>query len=403
MQEMVLPRGARELMARLNGAGYHVYVVGGSTRDALRGLVPHDYDMTTDATPEEMKDVFRDHRVIETGIKHGTLTILADGVPYEITTYRVDGNYRDHRHPDGVSFTRSLEEDLARRDFTMNAIAYTPGNGFVDLFGGYDDIRSRVIRAVGDPTRRFREDALRILRALRFASTLDFTIDPATAEAARKESPLLAYVSAERIREELCQLLVGTAAPRVIAEYASVLQVRLPRLTPPSVSTLSALSRLPADPVLRLMVLLLPSFADDDTDVNTMMHDLRFDNAACERAERLILHIGDEIVPQKACILRLLSVLGEEGVQDLCTVRRALTPDNAEEAQYLAAATIAAACVSEGDPYRVTDLAISGADILTHTSLRGADVGKALHSLLDAVMDGALPNTRDSLLSYLKI
>ncbi|MBO7689532.1 MAG: polynucleotide adenylyltransferase, partial [Clostridia bacterium] len=167
----------------LEGAGHEAFVVGGCTRDKLLGTEPEDWDITTSARPEETLEVFRDYRTIPTGLKHGTVTVRIDGTLLEVTTYRVDGDYADSRHPDDVSFTRNLEEDLARRDFSMNAIAYSPSRGFKDLYGGTEDIRNRTIRCVGDHELRFTEDALRILRALRFASVLGFSIEPATAEA----------------------------------------------------------------------------------------------------------------------------------------------------------------------------------------------------------------------------
>ena len=201
-QPMPLPADAEEIIHILAGKGHRADVVGGCVRDFLMGKTPHDYDMATDATPEEMKAALGDRRLIETGIRHGTLTVLLHGTPYEVTTYRVDGGYADHRHPDAVSFTKDLKEDLARRDFTVNAMAYHPTYGYTDPFGGEDDLAAHTIRAVGDPYRRFDEDALRILRALRFAATLDFETEPVTAAALRAKAPLLFAVSVERVDTE---------------------------------------------------------------------------------------------------------------------------------------------------------------------------------------------------------
>ena len=182
---MELPRTVSALIARLEQAGYSAYAVGGCVRDSLLSLEPHDWDLCTSARPEEMLEVFRGERVAETGLKHGTLTVIMDHVPYEITTFRTDGSYTDHRHPDSVSFVREVAGDLSRRDFTVNAMAYSPRTGLVDLFGGREDLERRVIRCVGVPRERFTEDALRILRALRFASVFDFSLDPETEEALR--------------------------------------------------------------------------------------------------------------------------------------------------------------------------------------------------------------------------
>ena len=201
--ELALPCGAAYVLRALRAAGHEAYVVGGCVRDSLLGRVPVDWDVTTSALPEETKAVFSGAPVIETGIRHGTVTVLVDGEPVEITTYRVDGPYSDGRRPDSVAFTRSLREDLARRDFTVNAMAWSPETGLADPFGGADDLRGGVIRSVGDPARRFQEDALRILRALRFSAALGFSVEVKTAGALRAGRALLGKVSAERITAEL--------------------------------------------------------------------------------------------------------------------------------------------------------------------------------------------------------
>ncbi len=401
MSLWTLPEGARTIMSRLTNAGYRAHVVGGSVRDLLRGIPPHDYDMTTDATPDEMKQVFFDMRTIETGIKHGTLTVLADGVPYEVTTYRVDGDYRDHRHPDEVSFTRSLEEDLARRDFTMNAIAYHPDTGITDPHGGEADIAAHMIRAVGEPTRRFQEDALRILRGIRFAATLDYEIEPATASAMLAERELLGHVSAERVREELMRLLAGTAAARIVREYLPVLQVRLPGIKPPTERVLHALATLPADPSLRLFALLLPAYADHPARMDDLLGELKFDNATRRRIATLASVISAPMTPRDAEILRLLAVVDKSGFSDLCAMRRAYATTHAEAEVITRMEAMALALVDRSTPYRVSDLAVNGSDIIAKTSLRGVAVGEALDRLLAAVMDGSVPNEREALLAFL--
>lgn len=263
------PRPVVRLIRTLNEAGYEAYAVGGCVRDALLGRQPNDWDLTTSALPEQIKACFANRRVIETGIKHGTVTVLDGGVPYEITTYRLDGAYSDHRRPDSVEFVSDLKEDLRRRDFTVNAMACHPETGVVDLFGGQDDLRAGIIRCVGEPEHRFTEDALRILRALRFASTYDFAIAPATGRAALKLAPTLQNVSPERIFVELKKLLCGKGARRVLAEYSDILFTIFPALAPMRgcaqnnphhaydvwTHTLIALENAPADPVYRLTML----------------------------------------------------------------------------------------------------------------------------------------------------
>ena len=245
-----VPDSAREALRRLEAAGYAAYLVGGCVRDSLLGRVPGDWDITTAALPEQVEAVFAGERIIETGLKHGTVTVLLEGLPLEITTFRTETGYSDHRHPDAVAFTPSLKEDLARRDFTVNAMAWRPvetplirpsvrtgapspqGEGLADPFNGQADLRDKIIRCVGEPEQRFREDALRILRALRFAAQLDFSIDPATAAAARALRETLALVSRERIAVELTKLLCGPAARRILTEYWEILAVPLPELAP---------------------------------------------------------------------------------------------------------------------------------------------------------------------------
>ena len=207
-----IPSYVRDVMDVLDAAGHRAYVVGGSLRDILRGIVPHDYDMTTDATPDEMLQIFANFRVIPTGLAHGTVTVMSEGHPIEITTHRVDGSYLDARHPETVSFTRALSEDLSRRDFTVNAMAWHESVGVVDLFDGERDLEARVIRAVGDPEKRFGEDALRILRAFRFCAQLDFQIDEATLLGAQRAREGLARISVERIFSEFSRMMVSKNA-----------------------------------------------------------------------------------------------------------------------------------------------------------------------------------------------
>lgn len=223
-----LQLGAKEILERMQLANYECYLVGGSLRDLLLAKQVHDYDFTSNARPEQVKSVFANERVIETGIKHGTVTVLLHGQTYEITTFRKDTTYSDHRHPDGITFADTLEEDLARRDFTINALAWSKQRGLVDLYGGMQDLQHGVIRAVNEPLERMHEDALRILRALRFASTLEFTIEPKTKQAIFELMPTLSYVARERILEELDKLFIGPGAYSVLTEFSSAFQAAYP-------------------------------------------------------------------------------------------------------------------------------------------------------------------------------
>lgn len=288
-----LPEYVTAVLDTLSAAGFHGYLVGGSLRDMMRGVEPHDFDLTTDATPEEMLTVFAAFRTFPTGLKHGTLTVLSDGHPIEITTHRVDGTYSDSRHPAEVRFTASLAEDLSRRDFTVNAMAWGKETGLVDLFGGEKDLSDRVLRAVGDPGKRFREDALRILRLFRFAAQLDFEIEPATARGAAAEAPGLANISAERIFGELTRTLTGTAVQK------GLLALRdcgcIPYVfgaTEPDFSVLPALNTIPLDPAIRLAALLAPHGAEKARE---LCRKLRSSNAFSHTVCEVIEAMGEKL------------------------------------------------------------------------------------------------------------
>lgn len=229
---MDMPKNVDIAINLLQSAGFEAYAVGGCVRDSLLGKTPNDWDITTSAKPENMKSVFADFHCIDTGIKHGTVTVVIDGEPLEITTFRLDGEYEDNRHPKSVTFTSDLGADLGRRDFTVNAMAYSKMTGTVDLFGGQNDLKNGIIRCVGDPDRRFNEDALRILRALRFASALDFEIEEKTAQSLLKNRALLGNISEERIAKELLKLVCGKGAKRILTDFAPVLFEILPELQP---------------------------------------------------------------------------------------------------------------------------------------------------------------------------
>ena len=408
-----LPRAAREVLARLRDAGYEAYLVGGCVRDFLRGVTPHDYDLTTSATPADMQRVFAGYRLIETGIRHGTVTVLADGAPYEITTYRVDGDYHDSRHPDEVRFTASLREDAARRDFTVNAIAYHPDEGIHDFFGGEADIRARLIRAVGDPRRRFEEDALRILRALRFAATLGFSVEEETAAAAREKAPLLKNISAERIKEELTKLLLGDNAEEVLCAFYPVLATVLPdwyrKLTadgrPPkeSVARLAAwLTHTPKNPVSRYMVFFSPFVRSEDAAAQ--MDALRFDHRTRDRVAKLLSHRNDPCRADKKAARRFLSGLGGQDAQLLLDIRRAACLAKGERGQAekiaLAKAVVRALVDEEGECSSVSDLCIRGQDLFALGIAPGKELGLCLHALLDAVVAGRVKNEKQALLTY---
>ena len=435
-----LPEQVRRALARLEDAGYEAFVVGGAVRDYVRGAnTGTDWDITTSALPEETEAVFSGYRVIETGMKHGTVTVLIDGEPLEITTYRVDGGYSDHRHPDEVRFTRSLREDLRRRDFTMSAMAYSPRTGVVDPFGGQADLAAGVVRCVGEPDRRFQEDALRILRALRFASALGMSIHPDTARAARDNRALLTSVAAERVRVELTKLLCGTDAERVLLEFSDILPVPLPEIgamvgfdqhNPHHdrdiwAHTAAVTAAIPAQPVLRWAALLHDvgkppcfSLAEDGVGhfyghaaesarmADGILRRLRFDTDSREEIVRLIRYHDLPIQPERKPVKRLMNKLGPDTVRRLIELHKADTRGQSaicagRIAEYDAVAAVLDEILNEKECFSLRDLAVNGTDMMA-LGLAGRDIGRALNACLTAVMEEKLPNERGALLEYAK-
>ena len=433
-----LPEQVRRALARLEAAGHEAFVVGGAVRDYVRGAdTGTDWDITTSALPEETETIFSGYRVIEAGMKHGTVTVLLDGEPLEITTYRVDGGYSDHRHPDEVRFTRSLREDLRRRDFTMNAMAYSPRTGVVDPFGGQADLAAGVVRCVGEPDRRFQEDALRILRALRFASALGMGIHPDTARAARDSRTLLTSVAAERVRVELTKLLCGADAERVLLEFPDILSVPLPEIgamvcfdqhNPHHdrdvwAHTAAVTAAIPAQPVLRWAALLHDvgkppcfSLAEDGVGhfyghaaesarmADGILRRLRFDTDSREEIVRLIRYHDLPIQPERRPVKRLMNKLGPDTVRRLIELHKADTRGQAalcagRIAEYDAVAAVLDEILNEKECFSLRDLAVNGTDMMA-LGLAGRDIGRALNACLTAVMEEKLPNERAALLEY---
>lgn len=436
---MVLPPYTAEVLRRLRAAGHAAYAVGGCVRDGVMGLFPADYDVATSATPEETLRVFAGERVIETGAKHGTVTVLSGASGVEVTTFRVDGAYSDARRPDAVTFTPSLQADLARRDFTVNAMAYDEREDhLIDPYGGAADIKERLIRCVGDPDTRFREDALRILRALRFAAVLDFSIAPETAAALRRRAPLLEKISAERINIELCKLLCGGNARAVLLEYVDVLGVPIPEILPMRGfeqhnpyhiydvwgHTAAAVENAPPTVVLRLAALLHdigkpPCFTLDEGGghfyghakisaemADTILRRLRFDTATRERVVLLVReHCGFELTER--AVKRALNRLGPEAYFELSALMRA---DNLAQSPALrcrqawidAMERLGHEILNRAACFSLKDLAVDGRDLIAAGYVPGPELGAALKKLLNAVIDGEAANEKAALLAYLE-
>ena len=389
---MQLPSDVNFIIERMNAHGYSAHVVGGSVRDSLIGRELGDFDITTNALPEETKTVFSDCKTVDTGIKHGTVTLVLGGVPYEITTYRIDGDYKDNRHPDAVTFTASLTEDLARRDFTVNAMAYSAKDGLVDPFDGRSDANARIIRAVGDPYRRFDEDALRILRALRFAATLTFDIEENTAKAARVLAPRLTSISKERVYTEFKKLISGDNAYSVIRNYADVLSYALDGF---SVENLPDETRfLKADYLTRLGALIYLNSKDHTDAAEKLLVGLKTDKLTRTHTVSVFNAYDNTCLNSETEALMLLAKHGKDAVEG--AVKLGILTGKFTDAEE----EILSSALASGRPYKISGLDIRGNDLIS-LGIKGEGVGEALDSLLYAVINGEVDNEKDALLGYI--
>ena len=435
-----IPSGAQHILQTLTSSGYGAYLVGGCVRDLLRGVEPHDWDICTSALPEETETCFGGQRIIETGLKHGTVTVLEEGGPYEITTYRTEGPYSDSRRPDYVRFVTSLEADLSRRDFTMNAIAMGLDGTLRDPFGGAEDIQAGVIRCVGEPAQRFQEDGLRVMRALRFGASFGYQIEEKTAQAIHENRRMLEHVAAERINVELCKLLVGERAGDILRQYSDVLCEFWPELGPLVTleqnnpwhcwggweHTIHAVEAAPPDLILRLTMFLhdigKPSCKSTDEKgvdhfyghpgvsaelADQMLRTLKFDNKTRERVVTLVEHHDVQIPPRSQVVRRWLNRLGEETFFQILEVKQAdgmgqvyeLVKERLAELDVLRAK--AEEIVAQGQCFTLKDLAVNGRDVIAAGIAPGPEVGQVLNGLLELVLSGEVPNDRETLLKLL--
>ncbi len=435
-----LPAEVTDALDALERAGFAAYLAGGCVRDLLRGVSPHDYDLTTDALPEQTRAVFSAYRVLPTGLKHGTVTLLTGSCALEITTFRTDGTYTDGRRPDSVTFTRSIEEDLRRRDFTVNAMAYSPRRGLADPFGGRQDLKNGLLRCVGEPSGRFREDALRILRGARFASCLGFSVEPATARAMRALTPRLVLVSAERITAELLKLFCGKDVGRVLDDFRELFAFLLPELRPcfgfdqrnrhhcfdVYTHIVHVVSAVPPEPVLRLAALFhdvakpacfvfrdgrghFPDHAErsagiadatlrrwktkkrlrEDVCSLVRLHDRWLKREPASAAPELLAEVPPRLVAP------LLSLMEADASAKA-------NPDSA--VTHVRALRVEVEALLATHPcLTLRDLAVGGDDLLSLGFPPGRAVGETLRSLFERVRSGELPNTREILLREVKI
>ncbi len=396
------PTHVKNCIELLERSGYSAYAVGGAVRDSLLSKTPSDWDVTTSATPDEILSVFADFRTIPTGIKHGTITVLfdEDGVrlPIEITTYRVDGEYRDSRRPESVSFSKSIQDDLSRRDFTVNAMAYNENGGIIDLFGGTTDLKNKIIRAVGDPEKRFCEDALRILRAFRFAAQLEFEIEEKTFDGAKKCASLLKNIARERISAELKRLLSSSGASYSLKKMVDGgIWNEIFEISPPSNEQICAINLVPSGNFSTRLAILLSNYSEDEQE--NFLNSLRLSNDEKKKILRLckvknfkiqsenyskwarhFLHLYDNIL---ADALDVYSVWAEKEKFD--TFKSIVLAERMQKR-----------------PLRVSDLAIKGDDLLPLCQDNRMLVGKTLNSLLSLVIDAPEFNEKSILIDKAK-
>ena len=388
---MSLPPEVSLILDMLSANGFSAHVVGGAVRDSLIGRELGDFDVTTDASPEQTKAVFSDYKTVDTGIKHGTVTVVINHTPYEITTYRIDGDYKDKRHPDTVTFTKELSEDLKRRDFTVNAMAYNPNDGLVDLYGGAQDADDGIIRAVGDPRVRFSEDALRILRALRFASVLNFEIEKNTADAARELKESLSDVSAERIYAELKKLICGAAASRIMTDYSDIIAPALGVNVEKYPSDGELLS---IDYLTRLSAVFLFNSEAPLNDASRALSALKTDNLTRIYVENVLKGYNSPDFKDRRSILHSLANLGFETLEGILKLGLLDGRFSSQDKNLFYEV------ISENPVYTLSGLNVGGHDLIS-LGYKGREVGEMLNKLLFAVIDGECENTRESLLKYL--
>jgi len=432
-----LPGDVQYIITMLEDSGFEAYAVGGCIRDSLMGKEPKDWDVCTSALPEQMTDVFINERVIETGIKHGTITILINDSPYECTTYRVDGKYTDNRHPDRVKFVDVLKRDLARRDFTINAMAYNPKTGLVDYYTGQQDLENGKIKCVGNPNKRFKEDALRIMRALRFASEIGLTINNDTAQAMVDNKGLLNNISVERIAAELDRFILGESADVLMMNHQEVFTEVIPELSPTIqfeqntpyhcydvfTHTIKSVKSAPPDVKIKLAMLLhdigKPScYTEDENGVGhfyghaavsaemaeQVLKRLKYDNDTIDIVKKVVLYDVAEVVPSSKNIKLWLNRIGEERCRQLLQVIKADAMAQAYEHGMQKEIILEKIHVMLDDIleqqqcFSLKDLAVNGRDMMELGIAEGKQIGLTLSKLMDMVIDEEIENERDALL-----
>ena len=398
-----MPVQVEEILGKLREHGYEAFAVGGCVRDAILGRIPGDWDITTSAHPEEVKQVFG--HTIDTGLQHGTVTVMRDHIGYEITTYRIDGEYEDGRHPKEVVFTAELREDLRRRDFTINAMAYSHETGLVDIFGGTEDLAARRIRCVGDAGERFTEDALRILRAVRFSAQLGFSIEEMTWQALCELAPSLVHVSKERVQVELTKTLLSDRPEYIWKTEAAGLAPYISKTFPEVFAAWKdrkrisgAAAHLPAEKALRWAYFLAP--AGEESCVR-VLRELKMDNDTIDKAKILSRFAFTQIEPEEVSVRRAMSAMEDMVFDWLLLLQEVLMPERMDAVEMVR--SLAKQIRERGDCIRLKTLAVTGKDLIQAGIQPGPALGKTLHLLFEKVLENPAWNEKERLLAEVEV
>ena len=398
-----MPVQVEEILGKLREHGYEAFAVGGCVRDAILGRIPGDWDITTSAHPEEVKQVFG--HTIDTGLQHGTVTVMRDHIGYEITTYRIDGEYEDGRHPKEVVFTAELREDLRRRDFTINAMAYSHETGIVDIFGGTEDLAARRIRCVGDAGERFTEDALRILRAVRFSAQLGFSIEEMTWQALCELAPSLVHVSKERVQVELTKTLLSDRPEYIWKTEAAGLAPYISKTFPEVFAAWKerkcisgAAAHLPAEKALRWAYFLAP--AGEESCVR-VLRELKMDNDTIDKAKILSRFAFTQIEPEEVSVRRAMSAMEDTVFDWLLLLQEVLMPERMDAVEMVR--SLAKQIRERGDCIRLKTLAVTGKDLIQAGIQPGPALGKTLHLLFEKVLENPAWNEKERLLTEVEV
>lgn len=429
-----LSDGVKVIISKLNSYGFEAFAVGGCVRDCVIGLVPHDWDICTNAKPEQIKHCFKDFDTFDSGIKHGTISVIYKRSIYEITTYRIDGEYLDSRHPESVEFTNDITKDLARRDFTVNAMAYNEEKGLVDPFGGIQDVSRKIIKCVGDPDKRFDEDALRILRALRFASVYGFSIDKKTSDSVKNKSYLLRNIAYERIAAEFNKLLCGKNVEEILNGYKEVFSVFIPEFKPMFNfkqlnvhsnedlwhQTTALVKIVEKDPLLRV-AMLLHDIGKPESCPNGRCKYYNYPKLSAEIAERILLRLrysknfvddclklieyqDVRLYDSKKNLKRVMNIVGVDNTRHLIKIQQAINSllYFKQDEKFMTAQRQLEEIINGDECFKLSHLAVNGQDIINLGIKEGKAVGEILDILVNKVIDEELPNTKIILLEAAK-